>query len=131
MDRNTLTMQSSLFLSYLHPHPRKTSLLYWSLLVLIASCGMPSLAQRSHYPGAVDSGVGLSSLHDRTAEPGQAGRLPEAGVNAMPQVQAAASHFEAQILANPRDPVLYYNLLLVSCDQSSCAALEPRIMAGL
>ena len=49
----------------------------------------------------------------------------------MPQVQAAASQFEAQILANPRDPVLYYNLLLVSCDQSSCAALEPRIMAGL
>ena len=91
---------------------------------------MPSLAQWYHHPGAVDSGVGLSLLHDRTAEPGQAGRLPEAGLNAMPQVQAAASHFEAQILANPRDPVLYYNLLQVSCDRSSSAALEPRFMTG-
>ena len=90
---------------------------------------MPSHAQRSHYPGVVDSDVGLSLLHDRFAEPGQAGQC-EAGLNAMPQVQAAASHFEAQILANPRDPVLCYNLLQVNCDRSSSAALEPRIMTG-
>ena len=51
---------------------------------------------------------------DRLSEPGSLGRQPDAGLDPVPQVQAAMAHFERAINEIPTDPNLYYNLMQVS-----------------
>ena len=53
-------------------------------------------------------------LDDRLDEPGSLGRQPDAGLDAVPHVQAAMDHFERAVHANPSDPTLYHNLMQVN-----------------
>jgi hypothetical protein len=68
------------------------------------------------YLGHVYRNLGVCGQHildDRRNEPGSMGRQPDAGLNPVPQVQAAMAHFERAINQNPLDPNLYHNLMQV------------------